>query len=59
MQRACDGTAMFLPDVAALKYSPGPSGPIVWLHAIHRPVPKRDYEVQDVEHSKMYDIRTG
>ena len=59
MECACDGAAMLLLDIAALKYGPGPSGPIVWLRAVYRPAPKRDHEVRDVERGKMHDIRTG
>jgi hypothetical protein len=42
MQRTCDGAAMLMPEVVALKYGPGPSGPIVWLGTVHHPMPKRD-----------------
>jgi len=45
MQHACNSAAMLVPDVTVLKYGPGPSGPIIWLHAVHRPAPKRDHEV--------------
>jgi len=45
MQHTCDGAAMLMPDVAALKYGPGPSGPIIWLCAVYRSTPKRDHKV--------------
>ena len=56
MQHTCDGTAMLMPNVMALKYSPGPSGPIIWLRAVHRPVPKRDHEVRKPERGKMHNV---
>jgi hypothetical protein len=56
MQHTCDGTAMLMPNVVALKYSPGPSGPIIWLRAVHHPTLKRDHEVQNVEPGKMHNV---
>jgi len=56
MQHTCDGTAMLMPNVVALKYSPGSSGPIVWLRAVHHPMLKRDHEVRNVERGKMHNV---
>ena len=58
MQCPCDGAAVLVPDIMALKYGPGPSGPVVWLCAVHHPTLERNHKIGDVECGDVHDVQS-